>query len=238
MVETRHGFERNAAYIGSPMQILATTGGPYRRNLETPLRPDEPAMLQELKDQGVTDYFGRILQFSSGIPAMLILCSDAPGGFSEDDLDKLNLIAGGLSPVVEVYQARQVALAVAEAYLGPRTGRRVLEGHITRGDIETIDAAILISDLRGWTRINQDLPPEQAVALANRYFDTIVGAIEAQDGEVLKFLGDGVLAIFSDSVEVACQNALTAARQAQAEAGDLQFGIGLHFGQVLYGNVG
>lgn len=140
--------------------------------------------------------------------------------------------------MVEVLNAHQISLAVAQAYLGPSTGSWVLEGHITRGDIETIKAAILISDLRGWTRLNSELPPKEVVSLANRYFERVAAAIDTNGGEILKFLGDGVLAIFTGPNETACKDALADAKMAQNTAGGLDFGIGLHLGAVQYGNVG
>ena len=238
VIESQHGAEENPAYRGSPVEVIFTTGQPYRRRLEDPLGPEDPEVLHEFREQGFTDYYGRLLHMSSGPASLFTVSSATPCGFSDADLEKINLIAGALSPVVEVFNAHQISLAVAQAYLGPRTGSRVLEGHITRGDIETIEAAILISDLRGWTRLNSELPPEEVVALANRYFERVAAAIDTNGGEILKFLGDGVLAIFTGSAETACKDALAAAKMAQDTAGDLDFGIGLHFGAVQYGNVG
>lgn len=236
-IELHHGVDA-ATYEGSPIQLVSEHGQTVRYRLEEPLTDRDNIVLHELKAEGFTDYFGLPLAFSDGGRAIMMFNADRPGGFSDQDLDKLTTLAMILAPIVEAYRARQIALAVAEAYLGPRTGHKVLEGRITRGDIETIDAAILISDLRGWTRMNQDLPPEETVILANRYFEHIAAAIDAHGGEILKFMGDGVLAIFPGAADTACAQALAAAQQAQAEAGDLDFGIGLHFGKVLYGNVG
>ena len=124
----------------------------------------------------------------------------------------------------------------------------MLNGEITRGDIETIKAAILISDIRDWTGLNNRLSPETLLALANTYFEIISEAVAAHGGEILKFLGDGVLAIFPTDPRIgdgtACSNALKAARQAlhtvsdETQPLDLTFGIGMHFGEVLYGNIG
>ena len=114
--------------------------------------------------------------------AILVYTTDAEGGFSEADIAGFTEVASVLAPVVEVYNARAVSLAVAEAYLGARTGRRVLEGQITRGDIEAIDAAILVSDIRNWTGLNTRLEPEAALALANRYFEVIAHAVEINGG--------------------------------------------------------
>lgn len=241
--EARHGFRDNAAFIGSPVQAIAETGKPFRKQLERGLGAEDHQVLHELKAQGLTDYLGLPLPFSSGGRAILILGTQRPGGFRASDLEKLEIISMALSPVIEVFDARQIGLAVAEAYLGPRTGRRVLNGQITRGDIDTIEAAILISDIRDWTQMNQRLPARQAVVRANEYFELLAGAVESHDGEILKFLGDGVLAIFpsGDGSGDACARALNAAREARnpgAGPEDVSFGVGLHVGEVLYGNVG
>lgn len=248
-IELLHGQD-NASYDGSPIQLIADKGQTLRYRLDRDLTAQDNIVLHELKAEGYTDYFGLPLPFSDGSRAMMMFSTARPGGFTDRDMEKLSTLAQVLAPVVEVYRARQISLAVAEAYLGPRTGRKVLDGQITRGDIETIEAAILISDLRGWTRMNQELPPQETVALANRYFEHIAAAIDAHGGEILKFLGDGVLAIFPGQAEAACAQALKAAGQAQNQAQNqadsqadgqpqgLEFGIGLHFGQVMYGNVG
>lgn len=236
-IEVFHG-DSNTSYEGSPIQLVSENGQTVRYRLEDDLSEQDNIVLHELKAEGFTDYFGLPLPFSDGARAIMMYSTERPGGFTDGDIEKLSTLAMVLAPVIEVYRARQISQAVAKAYLGPRTGRKVLEGQITRGDIETIDAAIFISDLRGWTRMNQTLPPEQTVALANRYFEQIAEAIDAHGGEILKFLGDGVLAIFPGDASHACSQALAAAQQAQSQAAGLNFGIGLHFGQVLYGNIG
>lgn len=240
VVEARHGFEQNPSFIGSPLSAVSHNRAPFRKRLDSPLATQDHVVLHELKARGATDYFALPVFFSNGQIAILVFTTRRSGGFNLRDLEKLETLSAAMAPVFEVFDARQVALAVAEAYLGPRTGRRVLDGQITRGDIETIKAAILISDLRGWTQLNRDLPPDQAVALANRYFETVAAAIDAQGGEILKFLGDGVLAVFpvTDTPQDACIRALHAASAAQTQADGLRFGIGLHFGAVQYGNVG
>ena len=125
----------------------------------------------------------------------------------------------------------------------------MLNGQITRGDIEEMKAAIFVSDIRGWTALNNRVSSKAAVALANRYFEIVGQSIEENGGEILKLIGDGVLAVFPYSAEdpkpeVVCTKALFAARQAfelartaQPQLG-LSFGVGLHFGEVLYGNIG
>ncbi len=248
-IETSHGMEGRSGYYGSPLEIIGRTEAPFRKRLSDELTVSDHNTLHELKARGGTDYFGLPMKYSSGVRASLVFNTDAAGGFSDHDIEGFTEIASVLTPIAEVYSTRRISLAVAEAYLGPRTGRRVLDGQITRGHIEKIDAAILVSDIRDWTGLNSRMSAEDAVALANSYFEIITQAVEANGGEILKFIGDGVLAIFPAdgedvSAEAACENALSAARHAlQTVAGgtlppELRFGIGLNFGEVLYGNIG
>lgn len=248
-LDTPHGLEGRSSYIGSPMAHVNTTGQPFRKRLTDPLTDDDHLILHELKIRGATDYLALPLRFSDGTGATFIVTSDHKGGFSDRDIAAFTRIGSVLAPIAEVYRSRRISGAVAEAYLGPRTGRQVLDGRITRGDIERIDAAIFVSDIRDWTGLNVRLPADQALSCANRYFEVIAEAVEARGGEILKFIGDGVLAVFPTNdtdldATMVCANALKAAEEALTSARDadpplgFDFGIGLHFGEVLYGNVG
>ena len=248
-LQSPHGMEGRSGYYGSPLEIIVRTGKAYRKRLEDGLDDTEHNVLHELRSRGGTDYFGLPMRFSRGASALAVFNTDTPGGFSDKDIDGFTEIAKILAPIIEVFNSRSVSLAVAEAYLGARTGQRVLEGQITRGDIEKIDAAILVSDIRDWTGLNNRVAAETALALANRYFEIIAEAVEAHGGEVLKFIGDGVLAVFPTEdgaldTDTVCGRALASTRQALEAARtadpplDLRFGFGLHFGEVLYGNIG
>jgi adenylate cyclase len=135
-----------------------------------------------------------------------------------------------------------------DTYVGHDAGERILAGHIRRGDIEEIHAAIWLSDMRGFTALADTVPPRELIGLLNRYFDCQVPVILDHGAEVLKFMGDGLLAIFTiagDEAEV-CERTLAAARQAQTNVAalgrsampGLRFGLALHIGDVLYGNIG
>lgn len=247
-IETPHGLEQRPSYLGSPMQFVSETGNPFRRRLDGALGADDHRILHELKERGATDYLALPMRFSDGKGAIYSMASDADGGLSEEDIAAFTRICDVLAPIVEVYRHKHIAAVLAEAYLGRRTGQKVLDGRITRGDIETINAAILVSDIRDWTGLNARLPADQALAAANRYFEVIAEAVEARGGEILKFIGDGVLAVFptNDSADdrQVCADALNAAMEALGTARQsdpplgVDFGIGLHFGEVAYGNVG
>ena len=248
-LQSSHGLESRSGYVGSPLEIINRTRKAFRKRLADELTEDDHGVLHDLKARGATDYLGLPMAFSDGAQATLVVTTDVAEGFSERDIESFTTIAKVLAPITEVISAKGVSLAVAEAYLGPRTGRRVLDGQITRGDVERIEAAVLVSDIRDWTGINNRLPTENALALANRYFEIVSESVEAQGGEILKLIGDGVLAVFptddrSRDAGTACQAALSAARQALQVAQDatppleLRFGMGMHFGEVLYGNIG
>ncbi|APX10262.1 adenylate/guanylate cyclase domain-containing protein [Tateyamaria omphalii] len=241
-----HGIETRATYIGSPMEIISTTHGPYRRRLDDTLGPDDHLILHELKARGASDWYGRPIHFATGTYGIIIFVADG-AGFSTEDIALLDTISEVLAPVVEARRHDHIANAIATSYLGPRTGQRVLDGQITRGDIEQIEAAILFSDIRGWTALNATEPAETVLDIANRYFEVMSDAIDNNGGEILKFTGDGVLALFpsdgSDAGQVnACRQALSAAHAALgiAALADLPvpFGTGIHYGELLYGNVG
>ena len=246
-VTAPHGLEERASYIGSPMEYVNRTGNLFRRTLSGTLTQDDHVVLHEMKLRGATDYYALPLFSAQGSGGTIIFVCDGVGGFSEDEITALDAITAVIAPVVEAHGNYHLATAIAESYLGQRTGQRVLDGQITRGDIETIEAAILFSDIRGWTALNATGPATEALDVANRYFEVISDAVDNNDGEILKFLGDGVLALFpSDGSDTgrqqACRQAIAAAHAAHgiAALADLPvpFGIGIHYGEVLYGNVG
>lgn len=246
-MSAQHGMERRATYIGSPMEIIATTEAPYRRRLDDTLGSEDHLILHELKERGATDWYGRTMTFATGSFGIIIFVADGPNGFSDDDIALLDTISEVLAPVTEASGQHHLATAIATSYLGPNTGQRVLDGQITRGDIETTEAAILFSDIRGWTALNAAHPPKAVLDIANRYFEVMSDAIDNNGGEILKFLGDGVLALFPSEGTAggkvqACRKAISAAHAALgiAALADLPvtFGTGIHYGEVLYGNIG
>jgi adenylate cyclase len=167
-------------------------------------------------------------------------------------LDALDGAARLFSPWAERVQLRQIALDLLAAYVGPASGLRVYDGRIERGDVETIGAAIACCDLRGFTALSDRLPRREVVDLLNRWFEAMGAAIEGEGGEILKFMGDGLLAVFpvEGGAGATCARALRAAEAAIAGTGDLnealtaegrdrlRFGMGLHLGDVELGNIG
>jgi len=240
VVESTHGLETRGGYAGSPMTTVSQSRQPFRQNLTT-LKPDHHEVLHELRAQGGSDYYALPILFGDRVAAVMTLTTRHAGGFTHADLAGFDAIATQLAPFMEVLRLNTLSSAVSEAYLGKHTAKKVLAGEITRGHVDTIDAAILISDLRGWTQLNAERDPVRAVAVANSFFEVMDAAVTSEGGEILKFMGDAVLAIFpaSEGQKDAVARAQRAAQTANAHQSDtLCFGIGVNVGEVLYGNVG
>jgi adenylate cyclase len=249
-----HGFRETDAYIGTPAESIHETGAEIHHRLDRlDPRLDHPYLFY-LAARGGTDYVALPLEFSTGEKDFLCIATDRPGGFSELDLAKFRVLAELIALPLESFVAHCTALALVETYVGPRAGRRVLQGRIRRGDGEAIDAAVWYSDLRDFTPLSESLPWERLLEILNAYFEFIDAAVTAQGGEILHFIGDAVLVVFPTSAKGgrgrACKAALEAARDAfngiatvnmrrnRAGAPGIRFGIGLHVGEVVYGNVG
>jgi adenylate cyclase len=243
-VRVPHGLEQRASYIGSPLEYVARTGQPFRRRLADGLGPEDHEVLHEIAATGATDYLALLIRFSGGTYGTIAFATDRAQGFDDRDIAEYRRITRILAPIVDARVSRRLSETLVDTYIGPRSGRRVLEGRIRRGDVETLRAAIWFSDIRGWSRIANERPAEEAVAIANDYFGLVDSAIVAAGGEVLKLIGDAVLAIFpaGDNEGAACRAAIAAASTARKLAHDrktgFEFGIGLHLGALVYGNVG
>jgi adenylate cyclase len=191
--------------------------------------------------------------FSDGARHSLTLTTDGPGGIDRGERAFLRRAAGLLATPLEIVVTRQTAATLLATYLGRRSGARVLAGAVQRGDGETIHAVLWYSDLRDFTALSESLPRDRLIALLNAHFERLAAPIKAFGGEVLKFMGDGLLAIFPTEpggAAQACELALRAARGARggmaalnserlaAGEGPLAFGLALHLGDVMHGNIG
>jgi adenylate cyclase len=241
------------SYLNSPTRIVDETGQPFRRRLEAPCL--DMQLLEELRLAGATDYIMYPLPFLDQTrTAVVSFATQQPQGFDLASLEGLEFATKLLSPYLERHVLRRIAVDLLDTYVGPRTGQRIIEGRVDRGEVEMIEAAILFADLRGFTLLSERLPIPEVLANLNAWFGTVGEVVEAHGGEVLKFIGDAVLAIFPTSDEhdrtAACRKALAAAQEfckrAEAEnvlrrsSGNppLAHGLALHVGEVAYGNVG
>ena len=252
-VVTEGGFDllERDAFVNSPMAQVIKTGEAIRRRLADPDCEMDYPVLRDLRAEGITDYVVAPLHFTSGEAHFTSWQTKQPGGFTDEEIYAIEWIIPPLARVAEIRAYHRVASNLLTTYVGKNAGERVLAGQIRRGDTEAIHAAIWLSDMRGFTMLADMLPPQDLVDLLNRYFDCQVPAIVERGGEVLKYMGDGLLAIFPIGAEGAfqttCGAALEAGRAARdaiaalhaTEAdGGMRFGLALHVGDVLFGNIG
>jgi adenylate cyclase len=237
----------------SPLAILYASGCEVRHRLDDPESRCFP-LFDDLRSEGVTDYIALPLHFTDGSVHATSWTTKEANGFTEEQLVVLRSIIPPFSRLGEIFQLRRTAVALLDTYVGQRAGERIWAGDIRRGHAEAMQAVIWLSDLRGFTTLSDRLPAATVVEILNRYFDCQVPPIRKHGGEILKFMGDGLLAVFpiarsSERVEEVCARVLDAAREARAnvvamrhgsdEAAErFRFGVALHVGEILFGNIG
>lgn len=246
------GLKERPEFRDNPMAIVYRQRKTLRVRLES-VEPEAP-VLRQFKEEGATDYVALPLLFGNGHVDGLSVISDKPGGFSMADLDRMFLLQFAFTRIVESHALRDTAANLLDAYVGRAAGRRILAGEIRRGGGQTIEAVIWYCDLRGFTRASDSLPRDAVIALLNDYFDTMGNIVTGAGGEILKFMGDGMLAMFpvaapSQRAAVARRAAAAASSVADAitvlnrireAAGEppVRFGLALHIGEVMFGNIG
>ena len=209
-------------------------------------------ILKDLRREGITDYIVLPVPFSDGTNKAVSFATTRTNGFSDSEIASFVAMIPAFSFNLEIQALRRTARTLLDTYVGRQSGGRVLEGQIKRGMGETIRAAIWLCDMRGFTSLSESLPRDELIEMLNQYFGPMCDAVDANDGEVLKFIGDAMLAIFPviENPAVACGHALSAALTAQqvldgqnqlrlaAGVPPIKYGIALHIGDVLYGNIG
>jgi adenylate cyclase len=244
------------AWQRGPFYNMVQTGGSLLRRRLTSDTKDEFSMLPEWLAAGMTDYVAIITRFATEgiIGEMDAVYSSwgtaAPEGFKDGQIGALERIVPYLALAIKSVSLARMTRTLMETYLGRDAGKRVLSGRIVRGIAERIDAVVWFSDLRGFTRIT-DTSPEQVISLLSDYSDVTVSAIHEHGGDVLKLIGDGTLAIFTaENRTQACNAALSAAIAARRGIAELEkrrtaeakpttdMYLGLHVGNVFYGNIG
>ncbi len=247
----RADASQGAILTNSPIKS-AYEGSPCRSRLTAPAAEREFPILTELRRTGMTDYVVLPVPFSDGTNKALSLATTRDGGFSDGELTLFTAMTPAVASILEIQALRRMARTLLDTYVGRQSGGRVLAGQIRRGMGETIRAVIWLSDLRGFTSLSESLPRDDLIELLNQYFGPMCDAVEANGGEVLIFIGDAMLAIFpvEDDVIAAGRHALGAVRVAKAavnrenerRASDgkprIHYGLALHVGDVMYGNIG
>jgi adenylate cyclase len=238
-------------YIGSPASEIHEGAAEVRENLERdPSLGRRHAIYDEMRANGLTDYVAWPLYHTLGKRHLVTFATDRPGGFDDAHIERLKQLMPLLALVSEIRIKNRLARTLLETYVGSHAGDMILAGATRRGSGTTVHAAIMICDLRDFTRISDNWPRDDVIDLLNGYFDALSEPIERHGGEILKFIGDGLLAIFPLTQPSACANLLRAvaeAREALAAQSEnngatgrapLDYGIGVHVGDVMYGNIG
>jgi adenylate cyclase len=248
----RAGPDGSATMSNSPIRIAYDGGGPVRCDLSAPLRAGEFDILADLRREGFADYIVYSVPFADGSHKALSLATARRGGFNGEELALFEAMIPAVAFNLEVQALRRTARTLLDTYVGQQAGGRVLDGQIRRGSGETIRAVIWLCDLRGFTNLSETLARDVLIDLLNCYFAPMCDAVAEQGGEVLKFIGDAMLAIFPIGADPAgtCGAALVAAERAQAALiaenrrradaclPGIEYGLALHVGDVMYGNIG
>ena len=247
------------AYRRNPLFRVIEFGEVFRGDTSDPDTVSKYPLMAELARRGITEYVVMPLRAGGAYHNAASIATKRPGGFTDADRADLSRILGLFALHVERHIVSRIARNVLDTYLGEAAGKQVLRGSIKRGAGEAIRAIIWVSDLRGFTDLSDRLAGSDIVALINAYFERLAGAVMAEGGEVLKFIGDGLLAVFPyahfKDERAAAQASLAAAEQALRAVDDLnratppelaaidgwrplRSGIALHEGEVFFGNVG
>jgi adenylate cyclase len=253
-IDRYHGVENTAAFLESPVRLIYEGAGAVRRRLENPGPDPEFPVLDEVRALGASDYVALPVRFTGAVTAVATFATDRPGGFTAAELAGLDSLTPYLAMVLEIQARTRVLDTLLDTYLGHHAGRRVLAGTIRRGDVERIYAVLWYCDLRGSTELSQRVSGDELIETLNAFFSCMGGAVEDAGGDILKFIGDALLAIFPvgdlDYCPAVATRAVKAADDALARLGQLNrarqeagqgalsCGIALHIGDAVFGNIG
>jgi len=244
-------------WLKSPFHRLLSSGKTQLRLRVAETPRGEFPFVDDCRELGMTDYVAHVDRFGKAGSIGEMDCTfssfatDHPDGFSDAQLDALRLLVPNLGLALKSMAVMRIAHTLVETYLGRDAGQRVLSGRIRRGVADRIGAALWFSDLRDFTRIAEKASAEQLIPFLNDYAEAIITAIDGAGGDVLKLVGDGILAIFTqDDAAARSGGAIAAARKARQRVAALNrkraaddlpvtdFYLGLHVGEVFYGNIG
>lgn len=235
------------AFLLSPAAAIRSGTPEVRARLhDTEPADDAYPLFAELRRDGVTDYVAWPFEFTLGKRHFITFATDRPGGFAAEELALLSDLLPVLANVTDVRLKNRLARTLLDTYVGPHAGEAILAGATRRGSGFTVEAAIVIVDMRGFTAISDLWPRDDIIALLNDYFDALSDPVERHGGEILKFMGDGLLAIFPDDARGAisavadiCRAMAALNLRRVAEGRDpLGYGVGVNYGDVMYGNIG
>jgi adenylate cyclase len=252
-VMIKHDVGDAIPYGENPVRRVCQGRETLRRRLDRPDQLLDFSVLKELRERGGADYLALPIPGVRGLAHMVTFVTDRRDGFTETEVADLTQVAQRLAIVVDCYSQYQLTRNLLTAYLGERTGPKVLDGQIRRGTGMELTAVLWSSDLRGFTERSDRLPGERIITILNTLFDAQAVAIHRHGGEILKFVGDGLLAIFpiegrpasevARDAAAAAKTAIAAVARlvehpAMADEPPLEIVIALHIGTVIYGNIG
>ncbi len=241
-----------SAWHGSPFEYVVTNRRPLRKRLiDTDLQTEHP-VYSELAETGATDFLAIPLEHGNGSVQGTSFTSNAEAGFSDAHIRYIEDTRYALAAALEPIAMRRSQKSLLQTYLGHGPAEEIDQGHIKRGEYKTVSAAILFADLRGFTEKASSWPEGDLLAMMGEYFEMVVSPIQENGGDVLKFMGDGILAIFNveDGADASCRSAVQAAEQALANLRDyndtaadkkkeqIAFVVGIDYGRVTFGNIG
>ena len=246
-----YDVSERSEYIGSPVKEIHDGAAEIRENLELdPALGRRHAIFDEMRAKGLTDYVAWPLYHTLGMRHVVAFSTDRRSGFNNKQIADLLTLLPILALVSEIRMKNRLARTLLETYVGSHASELILEGATRRGSGTTVRAAIMIADLRDFTRISDNWPRDDVIDILNDYFEVLSEPILRHGGEILKLIGDGLLAIFPLSQPSACANLLHAVDEAHkamlvlnennGKTGrvPLNYGIGIHLGDVMYGNIG
>lgn len=231
-------------YYDNPLPQVIKARKSLRRRLIDPDCPHDFRVVGELIAAGYTDYLIQPVVYMDGEVHTMSWTTRHPGGFSPEAIAALEKLNAPIARLAESYILRLNAENIISTYVGREAGAKVLKGQIKRGDFESIEAVILFADLKGFTQFSGERPVSEVLDRLNRFFDALEGPIARNGGEILKFMGDGILAIFpvraAHGTGETAMLALAAVSDARKALQNETFGFrsALHFGQLAYGNIG
>jgi adenylate cyclase len=243
--ERMHGIELTAEFVSLPFPQMRETREPIVVRLDD-LNAAVWTRIDVLKDHELVEFIFFALRNARESVASVFFCTKRSNGFTQEERGALTRIIPALRNACELRTLRAIALSLLDTYVGTGTAQRIMAGDIQRGRVQSLDAALLLCDLRGFTQMSNHLPSQRVIELLDAYFDCIVPEIAVAGGEVLKYMGDAVLAFFHrEDAAAACVAALEGAlgalkklEQFAAPDAELHAGIALHYGKVSYGNIG
>ncbi|WP_170479883.1 adenylate/guanylate cyclase domain-containing protein [Ruegeria arenilitoris] len=245
-------IRHSGAWHGSPFEYVVKTRSCLRKRLVDVDLSKMHEVYRELKEGGATDFLAMPLEYGDGSVQGSSFCTEHADGFSQNNIRTLEATRHALSSALEPIAMRESQRSLLRTYMGDAPAREIDNGNIKRGEHITVSAAILFADLRGFTAKSDVWPAAKLLDIMGDYFDMVVNPIRANGGDVLKFMGDGVLAIFeaTPGAENACNSAVEAATQAIANLDiynsnaseekreQIEFVIGIDLGEVTFGNIG